>query len=513
MFLGGGGGAGHINQGDLGSISHGAPGGGIVIVRTSIILGDAKIISSGQTGYSAIHDGAGGGGGGGFIALLSDFSIVVDGEIQLIANGGNGGTSSNLYESGINTPHGSGGGGGGGVIVHSEIYSLGESFFVDGGLAVSPPSPITDLPGEPGDEGVVKEINYEEYFSQVPPLSLDSCSKTLSLTPSITPTLSNSTSMSNTVTKSKSISNSMSPSRTVSKSFSISVSGTITKSTSPSISLTKSQSSSKTKSTSSTISKSKTSSITNSNSGSITISSTSSISTSISISPSTLYYIIGTDVESSSSTPVPRESMTEEISNTPSLTQTPVFLTDTTSGGATISLGGSDSDTDIVILDPSEDAVNELQSLNGISGIINIELIRGGVVVQPTDPVKICFDVDSNDDACLSFFNEEKQEWECEDECLEYKNGQACGETSHFTNFAVILTGGSGGGDPCNTSEDWIFDEGWQDSILIGSVVGLSCFCVICIILVGVLFPRVHGGEYSRSLVTKKSIVVQNIGD
>lgn len=67
-------------------------------------------------------------------------------------------------------------------------------------------------------------------------------------------------------------------------------------------------------------------------------------------------------------------------------------------------------------------------------------------------PVEICFSnsgviekaVKSND-ACLGFFDERDKQWVCEDRCLETNDdGQVCGSTGHFTNFAILLSGGSG---------------------------------------------------------------------
>ena len=56
---------------------------------------------------------------------------------------------------------------------------------------------------------------------------------------------------------------------------------------------------------------------------------------------------------------------------------------------------------------------------------------------------------------CLSFFDEKKKEWKCQDECLssfEGKDNLLCGQTNHLTNFALLLSGSKGkscqSGDP-----------------------------------------------------------------
>jgi len=67
-------------------------------------------------------------------------------------------------------------------------------------------------------------------------------------------------------------------------------------------------------------------------------------------------------------------------------------------------------------------------------------------------PVQICFANSSaikaaveNNDACLGFFDEHDKQWRCEDTCVEVNDkGQVCGSTDHFTNFAVLLSGGDG---------------------------------------------------------------------
>ena len=52
-------------------------------------------------------------------------------------------------------------------------------------------------------------------------------------------------------------------------------------------------------------------------------------------------------------------------------------------------------------------------------------------------------------DQCLGFLNDQG-EWECEDPCLESKGDQLCGQTTHFTNFALLL-GGAAGATGCGS--------------------------------------------------------------
>ena len=73
----------------------------------------------------------------------------------------------------------------------------------------------------------------------------------------------------------------------------------------------------------------------------------------------------------------------------------------------------------------------------------------------------------------------------CEDQCLKSSNGSSCGVTSHFTNFAILLSGQAKGGrdDPCSTST--------PDYILPYLSMGLIALA-ICIVLVSVFFIEVR---------------------
>lgn len=57
-------------------------------------------------------------------------------------------------------------------------------------------------------------------------------------------------------------------------------------------------------------------------------------------------------------------------------------------------------------------------------------------------PVKLCFSSYSNDkkDNCLSYFSAKSLNWECEDSCVDEQDDNFyCGNTDHFTNFALLL--------------------------------------------------------------------------
>ena len=111
IFFGGGGGAGHSN-GTLTISNGGGNGGGIVFIHATTLIGNGyRISANGQTGGSAVSDGASGGGAAGTVIMeISNYS----GSVNIQAAGGNGGD-----ESDAGTPqrcYGAGGGGSGGVI-------------------------------------------------------------------------------------------------------------------------------------------------------------------------------------------------------------------------------------------------------------------------------------------------------------------------------------------------------------------------------------------------------------
>ncbi len=98
-------------NGAAGAISvSGAPGGGMVLIRTGSLTGAGTINADGYTAFntSGGSEGAGGGGAGGSVVVLSGTGVA--GGLTINVNGGKGGYS-NWFD------HGPGGGGGGGVAI------------------------------------------------------------------------------------------------------------------------------------------------------------------------------------------------------------------------------------------------------------------------------------------------------------------------------------------------------------------------------------------------------------
>ncbi len=112
VFLGGGGGGGHDND-SMGT--HGATGGGIVMLRARVIDGASNAIDvRGQSARVSDRDGAGGGGAGGSVIIDCD---TITSTLIILANGGNGGDNMNEYNV-----HGPGGGGGGGAVIFTRAH-------------------------------------------------------------------------------------------------------------------------------------------------------------------------------------------------------------------------------------------------------------------------------------------------------------------------------------------------------------------------------------------------------
>ncbi|MEK7224208.1 MAG: T9SS type A sorting domain-containing protein, partial [Bacteroidota bacterium] len=111
IFMGGGAGAGHANNGSA-LFNYGGHGGGIIFIWANNLIGNNYSISAnGGNGGASQSDGAGGGGAGGTIIMhLSGYT----GTATINANGGNGGLSDDGIVSG--RCFGGGGGGSGGAV-------------------------------------------------------------------------------------------------------------------------------------------------------------------------------------------------------------------------------------------------------------------------------------------------------------------------------------------------------------------------------------------------------------
>lgn len=152
VFLGGGGGAGHMN--DIPALGAGGNGGGIVIVTCGSLTTNGYAINS--RGETPIHlngsndDGRSGGGAGGTVLLKSNTVVgLVPGSVR----GGNGDNANPpMFDQ-----HGPGGGGGGGVFWLSQP-TVSSNFLFDlrGGLNGTNTNINNDPWGAaPGGDGII----------------------------------------------------------------------------------------------------------------------------------------------------------------------------------------------------------------------------------------------------------------------------------------------------------------------------------------------------------------------
>lgn len=151
IFLGGGGGSGHVNND---AAFPGGNGGGIVFIRSNnfVIRPGARILSNGanvggpKTGNS--NDGYGGGGGGGSIYFDVNRFISFGNEIQIEAKGGKGGISGA-------SKHGPGGGGGGGIVMFKGNIPNRSIIDISGGKPGENLIEKTSLGAEGGADGLI----------------------------------------------------------------------------------------------------------------------------------------------------------------------------------------------------------------------------------------------------------------------------------------------------------------------------------------------------------------------
>ena len=98
------------------------------------------------------------------------------------------------------------------------------------------------------------------------------------------------------------------------------------------------------------------------------------------------------------------------------------------------------------------------QRLGGIIMDITLTDSENDQITQLDTPLTLCFERPANfslskdKNVCLSYFDEVREKWRCEDKCMANIPNRSvlCGETGHLTNFALLLSGNSGEtGNPC----------------------------------------------------------------
>jgi uncharacterized repeat protein (TIGR01451 family) len=159
VALGGGGGAGSRNNSDGDNqASGGAPGGGIIFIRTDSLTGTATLTANGTNAYIGTSNDAGGGGGaGGTIVILA--ANGGESGLTLQANGGRGGDAWDSQPYSLGDRHGPGGGGAGGVVF---ISGAAASISVTGGgngTTLTPGVPYGATPGASGTSAITATLS------------------------------------------------------------------------------------------------------------------------------------------------------------------------------------------------------------------------------------------------------------------------------------------------------------------------------------------------------------------
>ena len=162
-----------------------------------------------------------------------------------------------------------------------------------------------------------------------------------------------------------------------------------------------------------------------------------------------------------------------------------VLLTDSLPNGPNLTLS----------LPKPEELPPSLNADEVVSVVISATLVNpDGQIVPLEESAEIC--IGSNSEVpivrqCLGFLDETQSpaEWKCQDKCLKKKkrDGVAllCGSTTHFTNFALLLSGSGKGKGPCDSSsaERYILGSFNYDLALVLSTSGFIWILLCCIVL------------------------------
>lgn len=182
LFLGGGGGAGEVNNGfDNPTVAQGSGGngGGLIFVRARAVTGSGVFSANGGAGQPGGRDAAGGGGAGGTVVLVTEGASAPG--LQVNVNGGAGGnTGLPLFG---NETQGPGGGGGGGAFIRTTGVTAGATAVAGGISGVNTPvAGVTNPFGSAGGAGGAANVDFSG--SQFP--NPTSCFPALTVTKSTT---------------------------------------------------------------------------------------------------------------------------------------------------------------------------------------------------------------------------------------------------------------------------------------------------------------------------------------
>jgi hypothetical protein len=143
-----------------------------------------------------------------------------------------------------------------------------------------------------------------------------------------------------------------------------------------------------------------------------------------------------------------------------------------------------------------------------ISNVYAFEPALDSTALAAGSSVSVCIKAPppppGGDNRCLGYLNTDASppKWECQDDCLlRDKDGMVCGETDHFTNFAILLGGGAST-DSCDSGAGEVGADGGEVSTL-----GGHAFLALQLLSVTDLF------NFDVSRVPKPSVEVLRASD
>lgn len=191
-------------------------------------------------------------------------------------------------------------------------------------------------------------------------------------------------------------------------------------------------------------------------------------------------------------------------------------LTISTNTGVEIGFISLDVQGAVVLIKQADDQlINQAGNVNDIvSAVVDISLVgRDGKQMKLEGSATICLKLnstESNRKQCLSYIDTsvDPPVWKCQDECLEQVSPSFwCGQTDHFTNFAVLLRGSKSKDrlDVCgDNSEEYFAGSAWIDG-LISILVAIMVLVMISIIglILHVIYRRKKRTVKSRRNVAE----------
>ena len=220
-------------------------------------------------------------------------------------------------------------------------------------------------------------------------------------------------------------------------------------------------------------------------------------------------------LDSRLSTQTISSTVVQPLATDGSSTTVVVFSQSGRSASVTVSSGAGAGGATALIVGPAAPSMlataAQLSSVHLGSLAIDVSLSNG--TSQLASAAQLCFSIDPTTNyksACLGYIDSSGR-WQCEDKCLSNSNAtQLCGSTGHFTNFAVLLSGG--GGRQC----DSYITGSWRgDLALAASVAGFIILLSCVVLALGCSTPGrllLAGPEGRRILqVRNESMTVQSL--